>query len=52
MEQPDAKLHFQISMVKSGFRIAAGIALMFGFLIIAGAWLIAAELLGIAEEMV
>jgi hypothetical protein len=49
---PDAKKHLYISLVKSGFRIGAGIALVRGELITAGALLIFAELLGIAEELV
>ena len=52
MKQPDAKLHFWISMVKSVLRIAAGISLCFGCLLLTGVWLILAELLGIAEELV
>jgi hypothetical protein len=39
-------------MVKSGFRILAGLALCFGDFVVAGALLIVAELLGIAEELV
>jgi len=52
MKQPDPKLHFQISMLKSLIRISAGIGLLTGNLIIAGALLIGAELLGIVEELV
>ena len=44
--------HFYVSMVKSFVRIFAGIALIDGSLIIAGVSLIAAELLGIVEELV
>ena len=45
--------HFYVSMVKSATRIAAGIALIWPqSLILAGAFLIAAEVLGIVEEMV
>jgi hypothetical protein len=43
--------HFYISLVKSGFRFGAGFALIFGRLPLAGALLIIAELLGIAEEI-
>ena len=49
---PDPLKHKYISFVKSGFRILAGISLCFGEFIIAGALLIVAELLGIAEELV
>lgn len=48
---PDAKKHFYISMVKSALRIAAGSVLCYGFIISAGILLIAAEGLGILEEM-
>lgn len=46
-----SKKHFYISLVKSGFRIIAGVALINGFVFDAGCWLIAAEVLGILEEM-
>lgn len=45
-------LHFWISMVKSGIRIVAGLALISGSLFWAGVLLIWAELLGILEEIV
>lgn len=45
--------HFYVSMFKSAIRIAAGISLIWPqSLILAGAFLIAAEVLGIIEEMV
>jgi len=47
-----SKRHFYVSLVKSGVRIGAGIALVRGELIIAGALLIFAEFLGILEELV
>lgn len=46
-----AKLHAQISYVKSVVRIIAYVALAMGSLLWAGVGLIAAELLGIAEEV-
>ena len=49
---PNPKLHLYISLVKSGLRLSAGTALIYGDLVAAGALLIAAELLGIAEELV
>ena len=49
---PDPKLHLYISLVKSGLRLGAGSALIYGNLVMAGALLIVAELLGIAEELV
>jgi len=53
MQQKESKTnwHFWISLVKSGFRFGAGFALIFGKLPAAGALLIVAELLGIAEEL-
>ena len=39
------------SLVKSAIRIGAGIALIMGSLVWAGALLIAAEVLGIVEEL-
>jgi hypothetical protein len=44
--------HFYVSLVKSVFRIGAGIALVFGNVITAGVLLITAEVLGIIEEIV
>jgi len=53
VKQPDARKHFQLSMAKSAVRIAAGIALVWPQnLILAGAFLILAEVIGVAEEMV
>lgn len=47
-----SKGHFYVSLVKSGLRIGAGVALLRGQLITAGALFIAAEVLGIVEELV
>lgn len=47
-----SKGHFYVSLVKSIFRIGAGIALVSGNVITAGALLITAEVLGIIEELV
>lgn len=47
-----SKGHFYVSLVKSVLRIAAGIALFVYGLPIVGGLLIAAEVLGIVEEMV
>lgn len=56
MEHPDAKKHLQISILKSVLRIVASTALIFnGFSVaitVAGAFLLLAEILGIAEELV
>lgn len=51
MKQPNPKIHFYISIFKSGLRIFAGIALIKGCLIGSGMLLIAAEVLGILEEI-
>ena len=47
-----SKGHFYVSLAKSGLRIIAGALLMLGNLFIAGGLLIAAEALGILEELV
>ena len=44
--------HTNVSFVKSVLRVAAGIALIAGDLLTAGAFLIVAEALGILEEIV
>jgi hypothetical protein len=51
-QHPDPVKHKYISFAKSGVRIAAGAALCFGMFWSAGALLILAEILGIAEELV
>jgi hypothetical protein len=50
--QPDPKKHRNISFAKSALRIVAGVLLCAGQLFAAGALLILAEALGIAEELV
>jgi hypothetical protein len=47
-----SKKHFYVSLVKSGIRIIAGFALFSGNFMGAGALIVVAEILGIAEEMV
>ena len=47
-----SKWHFRISIVKSGMRFAAAFRLMQGDMWGAGLFLILAEVLGIAEEIV
>lgn len=50
---PDPLWHRNISFVKSAIRIAAGISLIWPqSLILAGIFLIAAEVLGVVEEIV
>jgi hypothetical protein len=47
-----SKGHFYVSLVKSAIRVFAGIALINGNLMLAGALVIAAEVLGVVEELV
>jgi hypothetical protein len=47
-----SKGHFYVSLAKSALRIVAGGALVGGFIITAGVFLIIAEILGIVEELV
>jgi hypothetical protein len=47
-----SKGHFYVSIVKSAVRIAAGAALIMGSLVVCGALIILAEILGIVEELV
>lgn len=51
-QYPDAKKHLYVSLVKSVLRIAAGGALIVGSLGWAGGLFIAAEALGVVEELV
>ena len=44
--------HFYVSLGKSAIRILAGAAIIYGSLVIGGALLILAEVLGIVEELV
>lgn len=44
--------HFYVSLAKSALRIAAGVFLMMGNFFMAGGLLIAAEALGVLEELV
>jgi len=52
MDYPTAKGHLIVSFIKSGVRIAAGVAIGVGSLAIGGILLILAEGLGIVEELV
>jgi hypothetical protein len=52
MKQPDPRLHQLISFVKSGLRIVAGFAIIGSSFVLGGALIIAAEILGIIEELV
>jgi hypothetical protein len=49
--QDEDTFHFRVSIAKSSLRIAAGLFLVFGSLALAGLALIAAEILGIVEEL-
>ena len=53
MEQKESnsRKHFYVSLAKSAVRIVAGMFLISGNLVIAGLLLIAAEGLGIVEEL-
>ena len=53
MNHPDPRLHRNISFAKSAIRIAAGLALVWPqSMILAGVFLIVAEVLGVVEELV
>lgn len=49
---PDAQKHLYVSLAKSFIRIVAGVCLITGFPVWCGVGLIAAEALGIVEELV
>jgi hypothetical protein len=53
MQEKESKTskHFWISMIKSGIRVFAGIALAYGTYGIAGCLFVVAEILGIIEEL-
>ena len=53
MEQKESNSnkHFYVSLAKSAVRIVAGIMLCMGNVVLAGVFLIAAEGLGIVEEL-
>jgi len=45
------KFHFYVSLAKSGVRIVAGISLCMGAFFLSGLLFVAAEVLGIVEEL-
>jgi hypothetical protein len=47
-----SKGHFYVSLAKSGIRILAGSALIYGLVFEAGCLVILAEILGVVEELV
>ena len=51
-KHPDPIKHRNISLAKSGIRIAAGVTLIMGNFVMAGTLLIVAEVLGVVEELV
>lgn len=50
-KQPNPKIHFYISLIKSAVRIATGLALINQLFVLAGWLLIIAEILGVLEEL-
>lgn len=52
MKAPSINGHFYVSLAKSGLRIIAGVLLITGNIVAAGVLIIAAEVLGIVEELV
>jgi hypothetical protein len=52
MKHPDAELHLKFSIVKSIFRVLAGLSLMCNMTVVCGLLFIVAEILGIVEELV
>ena len=50
--QPEPEWHFRILILKGLLRIGAGVFLGMGNLVAAGSMFVAAEMLGIAEELV
>lgn len=52
MNHPDPKKHRDLSFIKSGIRIAACLGGVFGSLTILAVGLMAAEVVGIYEELV
>ena len=46
------KGHFYVSLAKSALRIAAGVFLVYGNLVVSGALFVLAEGLGVLEELV
>jgi hypothetical protein len=49
---PNPEKHLKLSIVKSVVRILAGASIVIGMVIVGGALLIVAEIIGIAEELV
>jgi hypothetical protein len=47
-----SKGHFYVSIIKSAIRVAAGVSLIEGNIVLAGALIVIAEAFGILEELV
>ena len=52
MNHPNPKLHLYVSLLKSAVRIAAAMSLVTSDFIVSGTMFLAAEILGIMEELV
>lgn len=52
LDFPNPKNHLIASLIKSAFRIGAGVTLATGFLTTAGILFVVAEVIGIVEELV
>ena len=53
MQQKESKTnwHFRISLIKSGLRVLAGLALILSDITVSGILFIGAELFGVLEEL-
>ena len=53
MQQKESKTnwHFRISLIKSGLRVLAGLALILSDITVSGILFVGAELFGILEEL-
>lgn len=49
---PDPEKHLKLSLIKSAFRVLAGVSIVIGLVVVGGALLVAAEIVGVAEELV
>jgi hypothetical protein len=49
---PDPEKHLKLSIIKSAVRVLAGASIVIGMVVIGGALLIVAEIIGVAEELV
>lgn len=49
---PDPEKHLKLSLIKSAFRVLAGVSIVIGLVVVGGALLVVAEVIGVAEELV